>query len=109
MLSKIYKPEPAAVVELASGEEVQLGFVVESDIKRLGYIFAVEREVGSRLAFDVRKVEALEDVFAGVSRADKSRLRAVGEAISTAFESREALAWALLGNADEFASTHPTH
>src|SRR5258706_397692 len=35
MVVEIYSPEPAAVVELASGEEVKFGFVVEGKAKRL--------------------------------------------------------------------------
>lgn len=103
MLAEIYRPEPAAKIGLASGEEVQMGFVVEGASKRMGNIFAVEGEPGCWLAFDVRKVASLVDVFKGVSKADSSRLRAVGEAIIKNFASRELLAWALAGTADTFA------
>jgi hypothetical protein len=97
MLAKTYKAEPAAVIGLANAEEVQIGFVVEEGVKRLGYIFAVERNVGKWLAFDVRRVDALGDVFAGVSRAEKSRLRAAGQALRKSFGSRQQLAWAVAG------------
>ncbi len=104
MFASIYSPEPAAFVELISGEEVQIGFVREGGWKRLGFIFAIEAADKAWVGFDVRKISALgAQVFDGVSRAGASRVRAVAEAIRGAFASREALAWALAAEAEPFA------
>lgn len=100
MFANIYKAQPAGVVGLSSGEEVQIGLVVESGWKRLGHIYAVESEPGCWISFDSRKVPALKGAFEGVSRADAPRIQALGEAIGKAFKTREALAWALCGAAD---------
>lgn len=103
MLAKIYRPQQAAVIRLTSGEEVNIGFVVESGTKRMVNIFAVERGAGDWLAVDVRKIPALGNLFAGVGGSERNRLQVVGEALSTAFASRADLAWALAGIANEFA------
>jgi hypothetical protein len=102
MFSNIYTPEPAAVLRLSNGDEVKLAFVVEGGWKKLRFIFAVERSDGTWLGFDVRQIPALGDPFTGVSSADDSRLRALGEAMRSVFGSSEQLAWAVAGVADTF-------
>lgn len=83
-----YRAGPQAPAVLASGETVSIGTVLKSEID-LMYIVSTVLAHSKKVAFDVRELPELADVFAGVSRSRQARLSALANRVATRFSTSE--------------------
>ncbi|AVX93119.1 hypothetical protein PkP19E3_33800 (plasmid) [Pseudomonas koreensis] len=79
-----YRAGPQAPAVLTSGETVSIGTVLKAEID-MTYIVSTIQTDGKKIAFDIRELQELADVFEGVGRSRRARLSALANRVAVRF------------------------